>query len=66
MGVDPKQFEIYRKMSPAQRLRTGCALHDFAYQRVRFQISRKHPEKSAKEINKLVCKRFLNDAAGVL
>ena len=53
-------------MTPAERVRTGCALHDFAHQRLVLHPTREHPELDRREILKLVCKRSLGDAADVL
>ena len=60
------QLEIYRSMSPAERVAAGCALHDFAAERLRIHLRRKYPEKSEREILVAVARRFLGDAARVL
>jgi hypothetical protein len=65
MSADDRtiQFEIYRSMSPAERVSTGCALHDFALERMKIHLRRKHPERSDREILVAAARRFLGDAA---
>jgi len=62
----PEQVDIYRRMTPAERVRTGCALHDFAFNRLCLFFRRRHPEKSSHEIEILATKRILGESAAVL
>ena len=61
-----QQVLIYRNMSQPQRVSAGCALHDFAHQRVVLYLKNKYPEVSECEILRLAAKRFLGESAGVL
>lgn len=53
------QLEVYRRMTPAERVAVGCALHDFAFQRMVLHLQRQHPEKSEREI-KILARGQLN------
>ena len=64
--MNEKQIEIYRRMTPAERLKVAFNLHDFAHKRVMVHLKRNHPNLSEKEINVLTARRFLGDAADVL
>ena len=67
MKLTPQtQIEAYRRMTPAERVRSGCALHDFAYQRLILFLTRTHPDRSQADIRRLAARRFLHDAAGIL
>ena len=66
MAEEVRQIDVYRRMSPAQRVSAGCGLHDFAHHRLVVHLSRQHPEKTEREILTMVARRFLGDAAGVL
>jgi hypothetical protein len=59
------QADLYRAMTPAQRVAAGCALHDFAFERLRLHLQRLHPDKSEREILLETCRRFLGDTAGL-
>ena len=61
-----EQCEIYRRMTPSDRVATGCALHDFAFERVLLDLKRKNPDRPAAELVKEAARRFLGEAAGVL
>ena len=61
MTMTAEQVDIYRRMTPAKRLQTGCALHDFAFNRLRLVLRRQHPEKSPREINILATRTMLGD-----
>jgi hypothetical protein len=60
------QQDIYRAMTPAERVAAGCALHDFAFERMVVYLRGQHPEKSEREILVMATRRFLGDAARVL
>jgi hypothetical protein len=60
------QQEIYRAMTPSQRVRAGCSLHDFVHQRLVLEAQRQFPSRSPREIRVTVARRLLGDAAGVL
>lgn len=59
------QEDVYRSMTPSERVAAGCALHDFAFERMALFLRRLHPEKSEREILKKATRRFLGDAAGI-
>ncbi len=60
------QREIFRRAKPHERVRAGCALHDFAVNLVLLNLRRRHPDWSEREILLQAAKRFLGDAARVL
>lgn len=60
------QTEIYKAMPPWKRLETGCALHDFAHNRVCAHIRKTNPDYSERQIKLEACRRFLGDTAGIL
>ena len=62
----PSQADIFRSMTPAQRLEAAFDLHDFAVERLRISLRREHPDHSEREIDLAVARRFLGDAARVL
>lgn len=55
--VDPRQIEIYRRLSPADRFRQGCAISDAARRAVAYRISQQNPGISLTEANKLALQR---------
>ena len=59
-------IEAYRAITPAERVAVGCALHDFAFQRMVLHLQKIHPEKSERQILITATKSFLGNAAGVL
>ncbi len=61
-----EQIEIYRRMSPAERVAAGCALHDFAFNRVMLDLKRRHPDSPEAELLREAVRRFIGEAAGVL
>jgi hypothetical protein len=61
-----EQLEIYRRMTPAQRVAIGCSLHDFAFERVLLDLRRRQPDRSEAEHRREAARRFLGDAARVL
>jgi hypothetical protein len=62
----PRQSEIYRSMTPAQRVKVACGLHDFAHRRVIASLKALHPEKTPEEILLMAAERFLDESAAVL
>ena len=61
-----EQREIYARMSPAERVATGCALHDFAFERVLEALRRDHSDLPESELLKRAARRFIGEAAAVL
>jgi hypothetical protein len=57
-----EQVRIYSKMPPYKRIEVAFSLHDFAYEHVLTFVKSKNPDKSLKEIQKLVTRRFLNES----
>jgi hypothetical protein len=55
--VDPRQIEIYHRLSPADRFQQGCAISDTARTIVAYQIRQQNPEISLIEANKLALQR---------
>jgi hypothetical protein len=55
--VDPRQIEIYRRLSPADRFRQGCAVSDAARRIVSYRIRQQNPGISLTEANKLALQR---------
>src|SRR5688500_15271492 len=47
--VDPRQVEIYRRLSPAARFRQGCSISDTARQVVTYRIRQENPDLSLEE-----------------
>jgi hypothetical protein len=66
MEMDARQVQIYRRMTPAERLRAGCALHDLAHRNILLMLARKHPEKSRRELHILTMRRFLGESTAIL
>jgi len=64
--MNDEQLAIYRRMSPSERVAAGCALHDFAFQRVMLDLRRQYPDRSEESLLKDATRRFLGEAAGVL
>ena len=55
--VDPRQIEIYHRLSPAGRFQQGCAISDAARRAVAYRICQQNPEISLAEANKLALER---------
>lgn len=55
--VDPRQIEIYHRLSPADRFRQGCAVSDAARRIVSFRIRQQNPGMSLIEANQLALQR---------
>lgn len=60
------RIEIFRNMTPDQRVRIACELHDFAYRRVFLSIQEEHPEWTEEECKLETAVRFLGESARVL
>jgi hypothetical protein len=55
--VDPRQIDIYQRLSPAQRFQQGCAISDTARNVVAYRIRQENPRLSAAEANRLALQR---------
>lgn len=55
--VDPRQIEIYHRLSPADRFRQGCAVSDAARKVVSYRIRQQNPGMSLIEANQIALKR---------
>jgi hypothetical protein len=55
--VDPRQIEIYHRLSPADRFRQGCAVSDAARRVVSYRVRQQHPEMSEMEANTIALQR---------
>jgi len=60
------QLEIYKAMSPSQRIEVACSMHDFAYERVFVGLRSRHPEMSLERLRLETAIRFLNESEGIL
>jgi hypothetical protein len=55
--IDPQQIEIYRRLSPAQRFRQGCAISDTARRVVAYRIQQDTPGISPLAANRMALER---------
>ena len=55
--VDQRQIDMYRRLSPADRLRQGCSIGDTARNVVAYRIRQENPELTALEANRLALQR---------
>lgn len=55
--VDPRQIEIYRRLSMSDRFRQGCAASDAARKVVAYRIRQQNPEMSLAQANRLALER---------
>jgi hypothetical protein len=55
--VDPRQIDIYRRLSPADRFHQGCAISDTARNVVAYRIRLENPGISPAEAHRLALKR---------
>ncbi len=53
-----KQIELYRAMTPAQRLDIALELHEMACDLSRLGIRRQHPKADEAEMNRLLRERI--------
>lgn len=58
---DRQQMEIWRKMSPAQRLDLVFQAYQFALEMVRVTERQAHPEMSQEELNWRITRRMQGD-----
>jgi len=61
--MHPLQKEIYRRMTPEQKLKVWMALYHSAYMLKRAAIKKQHPDWEEKEILRAVKKAFLHAAS---
>ena len=66
MKRNDEQTKIYQQMSSAKRLETGCALHDFSFNRLLLLLKRENPDLSERSLKILATKRMLGEPAGIL
>src|ERR1700752_5237271 len=55
--VDPRQIDIYHRLSQADRFYQGCSISDTARNVVAYRIRQEHPELSPAEANLLALQR---------
>ena len=55
--VDPRQIEIYHRLSYAERFRQGCSISDTARQVVAYRIRQENPSIDPAEANRLALQR---------
>jgi len=55
--VDPRQIEIYQRLTPADRFRQGCSISDTARNVVAFRIRQENPSLSYAEANHIALQR---------
>jgi hypothetical protein len=58
--MHPLQKEIYRKMTPEQKLRVSLGLYHSAYAFKKAAIQKQHPDWEEKKILQTVKRAFLN------
>jgi hypothetical protein len=60
--MHPLQREIYRKMTPEQKLRVSLALYHSAYALKKAAVQKQYPDWEEKQILQAVKKAFLHAA----
>ena len=55
--VDPRQIDIYQRLSAAERFRQGCAISDTARRVVAYRILQEHPGMTPVEANRAALQR---------
>jgi hypothetical protein len=55
--ADPRQIDIYHRLSPADRFSQGCAISDTARNAVSYRIRLENPRLSPAEANRLALQR---------
>ncbi len=63
--MDDIQIEIYQKMPIYKRIRIGCQLHDFAYQRLKTYLLKQNKGLDEESIKREILKRFIGDTTGI-
>jgi hypothetical protein len=63
LTMHPLQREIYRKMTPEQKLKVSLALYRTAWTLKKAAVEKLHPDWEEKEILKAVRKAFLSASA---
>jgi hypothetical protein len=53
-----KQIELYRKMTPQQRLQIGYELYDLAHEMIHCSVRGDHPEWDEAAVKREVSRRF--------
>jgi hypothetical protein len=62
--MDVTQYDLYKRMTPSQRVSVGCQLHDFAFQRLKVFLSKRMNNATDEMIQMELLKRFLGESAG--
>lgn len=62
-AMHPLQIEIYRKMTPEQKLRVSLSLYHSAWALKKAAVQKQHPDWEEKKILQAVRKAFLSAAA---
>lgn len=57
--VDYQMAEIYRRMTPAQRLAGAHRMWRYARRRLEVQLKHAHPEWDLNQLNSEICRRML-------
>jgi hypothetical protein len=55
--VDPRQMDIYQRLSPADRFRQGCVISDTARKVVAYRIQQENPNLTLQEANQMALQR---------
>lgn len=58
---DPKQIEIYRRWTPAERLAASSGAASFVRERLRAHLAWEHPDWSASQLRIAVARRILGE-----
>lgn len=58
--IDDVQAEIYRQMTPAQRVQIAVDANEMARLMLKAQIERMHPDWSEEQVRREVARRMLN------
>lgn len=59
--IDPVMVEVYRAMTPAQRVQAGLAATELVRERLRAHFREIHPEWSQEQVEAAVVDRLLNE-----
>jgi hypothetical protein len=55
--VDPRQIDIYHRLTPADRFRQGCSISDTARKAVAYRIRQENPHLSPAEAHRMALQR---------